>query len=134
MWPLEKEKAANIAANRIQGEFDLDQLAQINYELKEVNPDLLTLTGQTDEEISQLINMVAGEPNVDLPDGDKPGFQQVTFTLADEQAETLEQALQFIKEHKNFEGLPNENRNGNALYFVAKEFLDYTNGETTQPS
>lgn len=63
MWPLEKEKAANVAANRIQGEFDLDKLAELNYELSLLpNADeLLKATGQSIEEIKRLINMVSGE-------------------------------------------------------------------------
>jgi hypothetical protein len=127
MWDEQKEKAANIAANRIQGEFDLDQLAQINYELRETNPDLLALTGQTDEELDQLYKMVAGEPDVNLPDGEKPGFQQLTFTLTDEQVLLVSEALAYMKKHKSFDGSQNENSNGNALAEVAREFLDYTN-------
>lgn len=57
-WPYERELAANIAANRIQGEFDLDLLAEANYLLHENNPELLALTGQTDEEISRLLDAV----------------------------------------------------------------------------
>jgi DNA modification methylase len=55
-WPLDRETAANIAANRIQGEFDLDLLAEMDWWLKENNPDMLALTGQTDEEISRLLD------------------------------------------------------------------------------
>jgi hypothetical protein len=60
MWPLEKEKAANIAANRIQGEFDLDLLAKINYELSQLEGggDLLKLTGQSEDEINRLLKSV----------------------------------------------------------------------------
>lgn len=60
MWNLEREKSANIAANRIQGEFDLDLLAKINYELSQL-PDgdqLLKLTGQTEDEIFRLLKSV----------------------------------------------------------------------------
>lgn len=57
-WPYEREMAANIAANRIQGEFDLELLAEANYLLHENNADLLALTGQTDEEISRLLDSV----------------------------------------------------------------------------
>lgn len=57
-WPLDRETAANIAANRIQGEFDLDLLAEMDWWLKENNPDLLQSTGQTDKEISHLLDAV----------------------------------------------------------------------------
>jgi hypothetical protein len=56
-----------------------------------------------------------------LPDGDKPPFQQMTFTLADEQAEIIKNAIADIKktdEFKYAEAMGNENSNGNALYLI----------------
>jgi len=56
-----------------------------------------------------------------LPDGDKAPFQQMTFTLADEQAEILKAELDKVKkseEFKYFETFGNENSNGNALYLL----------------
>ena len=54
-----------------------------------------------------------------LPDGDKAPFQQMTFTLADEQAVFIQNAIKDIKgseEFKYMETMGNENGNGNALY------------------
>ena len=68
-WPLDRETAANIAANRIQGEFDLDKLAEMDWWLKENNPDLLALTGQSTDEINKLLgNVGPGE------DGEEPNI------------------------------------------------------------
>ena len=56
-----------------------------------------------------------------LPDGDKAPFQHMTFTLADEQAEVIKNALNDIKateEYKYAETMGNENSNGNALYLI----------------
>jgi hypothetical protein len=56
-----------------------------------------------------------------LPDGDKAPFQQMTFTLADEQAEQIKNAIADIKqteEYKYAETMGNENSNGNALYLI----------------
>lgn len=56
-----------------------------------------------------------------LPDGDKAPFQQMTFTLADEQAEQIKNAIDDIKkteEYKYAETMGNENSNGNALYLI----------------
>lgn len=56
-----------------------------------------------------------------LPDGDKSPFQQMTFTLADEQAEYIKNAIAEIKktdEFKYMETMGNENSNGNALYLL----------------
>ena len=57
-----------------------------------------------------------------LPDGDKSPFQQMTFTLADEQAEVIQNAIAEMKltdEYKYAETMGNENSNGNALYLIA---------------
>ena len=56
-----------------------------------------------------------------LPDGDKAPFQQMTFTLADEQANLIKNAIDEIKkseEYKYCETFGNENGNGNALYLL----------------
>ena len=60
-----------------------------------------------------------------LPDGDKAPFQQMTFTLADEQAEKIKQAIADIKqtdEYKYAETMGNENSNGNALYLIIMQW------------
>jgi len=60
-----------------------------------------------------------------LPDGDKAPFQQMTFTLADEQAILIQNAIADIKkteEYKYAETMGNENSNGNALYLIVAEW------------
>jgi ParB-like chromosome segregation protein Spo0J len=60
-----------------------------------------------------------------LPDGDKAPFQQMTFTLADEQAEQIKNAIADIKateEYKYAETMGNENSNGNALYLIVMQW------------
>ena len=62
-----------------------------------------------------------------LPDGDKPPFQQMTFTLADEQAEKIKNAIADIKkteEYKYAETMGNENSNGNALYLIIMQWAE----------
>ena len=63
--------------------------------------------------------------NFTLPDGDKAPFQQMTFTLADEQAEHIKNAISDIKhtdEYKYAETMGNENSNGNALYLIVMQW------------
>lgn len=60
-----------------------------------------------------------------LKDGDKEPFQQMTFTLADEQAEQIKNAISDIKgtdEYKYAETMGNENSNGNALYLIIMQW------------
>jgi hypothetical protein len=61
-----------------------------------------------------------------LPSGEKAPFQQMTFTLADEQAEFVKNALIDIKqseEYKYVETMGNENGNGNALYLILQQWV-----------
>jgi hypothetical protein len=65
--------------------------------------------------------------NFSLPDGDKAPFQQMTFTLADEQAEQIKSAIEEIKhteEYKYAETMGNENSNGNALYLIIMQWAE----------
>ena len=62
-----------------------------------------------------------------LADGDKAPFQQMTFTLADAQAEQIKNAIADIKqtdEYKYCETLGNENSNGNALYLIIMQWAE----------
>jgi hypothetical protein len=62
-----------------------------------------------------------------LPDGDKAPFQQMTFTLADEQAMQIQNAIADIKgteEYKYAETMGNENSNGNALYLIVMQWAE----------
>jgi len=62
-----------------------------------------------------------------LADGDKAPFQQMTFTLADEQAIQIQNAIADIKltdEYKYAETMGNENSNGNALYLIIMQWAE----------
>ena len=62
-----------------------------------------------------------------LPDGDKSPFQQMTFTLADEQTEQIKNAIAEVKatdEFKYCETFGNENSNGNALYLIIMQWAE----------
>lgn len=70
------------------------------------------------------------ECETDMPElksGDKEPFQQMTFTLADEQAEIIKEALNKAKSSTNFdfvERYGNENSNGNGLFLIVSEWLN----------
>jgi hypothetical protein len=62
-----------------------------------------------------------------LAEGDKAPFQQMTFTLADEQAIQIQNAIADIKltdEYKYAETMGNENSNGNALYLIIMQWAE----------
>lgn len=56
--PEVKEKALNLALNRIHGEWDEQMLAELIYSIKD--EEALALTGFNDEEISKLLDSVSG--------------------------------------------------------------------------
>lgn len=61
-------------------------------------------------------------PLTGLPSGDRQPFQQMTFTLHDDQAIKVREALSASKGMGDFAG-PNENSNGNALARVCEAFM-----------
>lgn len=63
----------------------------------------------------------------ELASGDKEPFQQMSFTLADGQAEVIKEAIATAKKDQNYdfvERMGNENSNGNALYMIVQEWLN----------
>lgn len=78
---------------------------------------------------SEDFGIVIPDMESDMPDlksGEKEPFQQMTFTLADEQAETIKTALDKAKKSELFgiDTMGNENSNGNALYLIITEWLN----------
>ena len=101
------------------GEWDWDDLANEwdTEELEDWGLDLPVYIEDSDE----------FGTDFSLADGDKEPFQQMTFTLADEQAEQIKNAITDIKqteEYKYCETLGNENTNGNALYLIIMQWAE----------
>jgi hypothetical protein len=61
----------------------------------------------------------------DLASGDREPIQQMTFTLHDDQAEIVKEAMEKAKGMGEFVDTGNENSNGNALARVAELFLSW---------
>lgn len=133
-WDATFEKAANVAANRIQGEFDNDLLAEITYEIAQAeNPELLELTGQTQDEIDKLLRG-AGVEDEEKPK-DEIEENSLKFSLTREQREVVEEALGHLKATREMVSAENSSMNGNALYYMARDYLDRLHGmaEAAQP-
>lgn len=118
-WTEEKRKEFTIKDNVGFGEWNWDELAN------EWDAELLQDWG-LDLPGFDLNPDEMGE-EFSLPDGDKEPFQQMTFTLADEQAEQIKNAIADIKqteEYKYVETMGNENSNGNALYLIIMQWAE----------
>ena len=112
----EEKKRFIIADNVAFGEWDWDTLAN-DWEVVDLEAWGL--------EIPQFDRPEDFDEDFSLPEGDKEPFQQMTFTLADEQATVLQNAIADIKkteEYKYCETMGNENSNGNALYLIIKQW------------
>lgn len=74
-WPLEKEKAANIAANKHGGEWDDEKLAELLKELTETPDFDIDLTGFESSEIDNILSSIKGSGQIeddDVPDVNTP--------------------------------------------------------------
>jgi ParB-like chromosome segregation protein Spo0J len=103
------------------GEWNWDSLAN-EWEAEEITEWGLDIPNFGGVELSEEF----GE-DFSLKEGDKEPFQQMTFTLADEQAEQIKNAIADIKateEYKYVETLGNENSNGNALYLIIRQWAE----------
>jgi len=118
-WDEDKQRQFIIKDNVSGGEWDWEMLAN-EWDTEELQEWGLDLPG---------FDLNANELGEDftLPDGDKAPFQQMTFTLADEQAEQIKNAIADIKqteEYKYAETMGNENSNGNALYLIVMQWAE----------
>lgn len=118
---IDKLREIVIKDNGSFGEWDADMLANewddlplkewgvdAAWDVQEINPESLS------DEFS-------------LPSGDKEPFQQMTFTLADAQAEEIKQALEEAKgleEYKTMITFGNSNTNGNALAYIVEQWIE----------
>ena len=112
----DEKKRFIIADNVAFGEWDWDTLAN-DWDVVDLEAWGL--------EIPQFDRPEDFNEDFSLPEGDKAPFQQMTFTLADEQATILQNAIADIKkteEYKYCETMGNENSNGNALYLIIKQW------------
>lgn len=118
-----QKRAYVLADNRIALSSGWDEEMLAN-ELSDLHADEfdMALLGFDADELGKLLAFEAEEiaPPV-LADGDREPFQQMTFTLHDDQAEAIKRAMEQAKQEGPFDG-PNENSNGNALARIAEAY------------
>ena len=104
----------------------LDPLAGMAVTDPEKWAELLAEISVTDEALRAMLGNGEGVEPVGFPvlaDGDRAPFQQMTFTLADEQAKIVTRAVKEAIAAGPFVGSPNENGNGNALARIAEAYI-----------
>ena len=113
-----------LADNRLAeaADWDVPKLQQV---MKDFEPLELELAGWSPEEVEAMEVPEAtdwGDALGGLPDGDGSGFMQMTFTVTDDQALVVKAALTKARGATAGEDTGNRNRNGNALFAIARAF------------
>ena len=111
-------KAYRIADNKTN-QFSIWDMDLLPGELKGLGD---FYTGFDDEEFKRLVGDVDGVDFPELNSGGKEPFQQMAFSLHDDQAEIVKDALEKAKEY-DLDDKINTNINGNALYFICQTFM-----------
>ena len=125
-----QKKAYVIADNKLalNAGWD-DEMLRVEFmELQEMGFDL-ELTGFSLDEIAEL--EFDSDCETDMPelnDGDKEPFQQKTFTLHDEQAAVVDDAVTLARTSPLADTGLNENSNGNALSLICQQWLEAQHG------
>ena len=125
-----QRRAYVIADNKLalNSGWDIEMLRVEFDELQEAGFDL-ELTGFSLDEAAGLeFDEGEGVGMPDLPDGDKEPFQQKTFTLHDEQAAVVDDAVTLARTSPLADTGLNENSNGNALALICQQWLEVQNG------
>jgi ParB family chromosome partitioning protein len=119
----ETQKQAYILADNrlaeIGGGWDMEALKIELAELADADIDLDAL-GFGEDFTKAFEVEETGMP--ELAEGDKQPFQQMTFTVHDEQVEEVKAALAKAKAEGHGESVVNENSNGNALAWICQSF------------
>jgi hypothetical protein len=123
-----------IKASELTEEQQREFIIKDNVGFGEWDWDMLANEWDNDQLIEWGLDLPGFDINADkldteftLPEGDKAPFQQMTFTLADEQAKQIKNAIADIKEteeYKYCETMGNENSNGNALFLIIMQWAE----------
>jgi ParB-like chromosome segregation protein Spo0J len=123
-WTDAQKKAYVIADNKLalNAGWDMEMLRIEISDLSDLDFDV-ALTGFAADEIAAFsFDDDAAAEMPALADGDRNPFQQMTFTLHDEQVEQVQAAIESAKKVGAFLDTGNENGNGNALARICEVF------------
>lgn len=123
----EQQKALRIADNKLSlnAGWDYDLLAREIQDLQLADYDV-DILGFSDEELNNIIDMGfedTPETEPALKDGDRDPIRNMTFTISAEQLTLIKRVLDLTSklEPTDPAGI-NDNRNGNALYYICQFF------------
>jgi len=129
----DERRKISILLHTATGQWEWDKLAAWSAaDLQEWGFDRETLQAWNNDAMNLRTMLVSevdeAEAFAGLPNEDRAPFQQMTFTLHDEQAEQVKEALRLAKA-AGFVGSQNENSNGNALARICETYItEHGNG------
>lgn len=124
----DERRKISILLHTATGSWEWDKLAAWSAaDLQEWGFDRETLQAWNNDAMNLRTMLVSevdeAEAFAGLPNEDRAPFQQMTFTLHDEQSDTVREALKLSKGMGAFTDSPNENSNGNALARICETFI-----------
>ena len=124
-WLTEQQRRAYVIADNqlaMNAGWDSMALTAELADLQDIGFDIGILG--FDAEVLDGLLRPSGEAELPaLKNGDREPFQQMTFTVHDEQKEQIDRALAAAKAAGPFVDSPNENSNGNALARICETFI-----------
>jgi len=124
-WSEAKKRAYVLADNKLamNAGWNEELLGVELLELRDLGFEMPTI-GFSEDELNGLMREVAEAGYPDLPEGEKAPYQQITFTLHDEQVKIVQRAVAAAKEKGPFGETLNDNANGNAITRVCEKYLE----------
>ena len=121
-------RAFRLSVNKVSEFADWDdEMLRVELDALGVDGFDLELTGFSLDEIQALSFDDEAETEMpELADGDKEPYQQKTFTLHDEQAAIVDDAITLARTNPLSDTGVNENSNGNALALICAQWLERT--------
>ena len=121
-----KKWRPTLQPTRIQGEFDLELLAEANQLLEDQAPDMLEMTGQTETERNHLKRRFGPDPEDDQNQEPKndDGSRPFEVRLSEPQLSVVENAIATMKRTRQLTMEANSDLNGNALpFYICEQYL-----------
>lgn len=113
-----------LSDNDQAGKYIESGVAQLVQDNPGIDLELFKVDLGTPLSLSGVMDLVKTEGvDIELPSGEKGNLEQITFTLTNEQAEVVRDALAAAQEGNNFEGSENTNKNGNAIHVICEAYL-----------
>lgn len=132
-WSESKKRAYVLADNKLAMNAGWNE-ELLGVELLELRDQgfAMDLIGFDQSELDGLMREVAEAGYPPLPDGDRAPYQQVTFTLHDDQVALVQKAVAASKAEGPFGETKNDNANGNALARICEAYLELANEPATR--